>query len=244
MCLRTAARRQSSFAGRRWVFDLSLRILRTANAGVLLTLDGCRVLLDGVCCPAAPYLATPQPMKRQLLQCPPDALAFTHDHGDHFDPDFASEYQKQTLRPILGPESLPVSPIVSGNLKAGALTLTAIPSRHIGKGGGETAHVSILVEGSMRVFCTGDASPLYWDSPKGVPMPKADVLLATYAYCTSAGGWRAAMRSGAKTVVLLHMPEQAQDPYGLWEAVKLTMGGVSGIDLRIPDLGQSVNITK
>ena len=37
-----------------------MRVKRTANAGVLLELDGARILLDGVCGEIKPYLPTPE----------------------------------------------------------------------------------------------------------------------------------------------------------------------------------------
>ena len=84
-----------------------MQIRRTANAGILLMLDGKTVLLDGVCREEYPYPATPPLARAALSESWPDVIAFTHMHNDHYDPDFAADYKKQTNGVILGPESLP-----------------------------------------------------------------------------------------------------------------------------------------
>lgn len=218
-----------------------MKITRTANAGVLLTLDGVSVLLDGICGELPPYAPTPQQLIEQLYRDPPDVLAFTHAHDDHFDPVFAAAYQKKTLRPILGPESLPVSGVTARPVQVGSVKITPIPSRHIGKVGQGIEHLSFLIEGSRRLLLTGDASPLFWNVPGGVPMPKADVLLANYAYATTEAGWRRALDTGAETIVLLHLPERGNDALGLWEAVGKTTGMPE--NLRIPGVGETLMIT-
>lgn len=219
-----------------------MQITRTANAGTLLTLEGVSVLLDGVCGERPPYVATPPFLVEQMYRNPPDILAFTHAHDDHFDPAFAAAYQKRTLRPILGPESLPVPGVSARPVQIGRIEIIPIPSRHIGKAGREIEHLSFLIKGSQRVLFTGDASPLFWNVSDGMPMPEADVLVANYAYATTEAGWRRAMDSGANTIILLHLPEREKDAFGLWEAVEKTTGMPR--NLRIPAVGETLTVIK
>ena len=79
-----------------------MELRRTANAGFLLTLDGVTIAMDGVCLAASPYQATPPAELARLSAAPPDLLAYTHCHADHFDPDFAATF----CGPILGPEQV------------------------------------------------------------------------------------------------------------------------------------------
>ena len=72
-----------------------MRISRVSNAGVLLELDGVKILLDGFCTGHGPYLATPAHIRESLMTNPPDMLAFTHEHPDHFDALAAEYYHKQ-----------------------------------------------------------------------------------------------------------------------------------------------------
>ena len=57
-----------------------MKITRTANAGVLLELDGIKMLLDGVCREVTPYPATPDAIKTELSNNYPDLVAVTHCH--------------------------------------------------------------------------------------------------------------------------------------------------------------------
>lgn len=209
-----------------------MEIQRTANAGVLLKLDGVTILLDGLCDRIEPYMETPVYMAQEITKDPPDLLAFTHGHSDHFSEALVSEYRKQNLRPILGPESLPYG-TEHRAMQIGDVKITPMISRHLGKTDPGLQHVSYLIEGSHRIFFAGDAAPQQW---KGREMP-LDVLIAPYAYANTASTWQWC-KNVAKTVVLLHLPEKTNDPTGLWQQV----AEVTGLPecLRIPDLGERI----
>ena len=146
-----------------------MEIRRTANAGVLLKLDDVSILLDGVCGAVAPYLATPDTLREALTACPPDAIAFTHDHADHFDADFGSAFQKKNLRPVFGPESLPLKDVVTEASVVGSVRITPVSSKHIGAVGKRCRHVSFILEGSRCVWFLGDATPLQWQNSQELP---------------------------------------------------------------------------
>lgn len=204
-------------------------------------MDGVRVLLDGVSAEVYPYSATPPSIRDALLSSPPDAMAFTHDHPDHFDRDYVNCMQNRTHLPVLGPVGLPVAGLISERLELGKLTIRAIPSRHIGKQERGAAHVSFLLEGSRRVLFTGDASPLQWQE---TGLPKADVLIATYGFGISKTGWQIAKSCGAEAVIFLHLPEPQRDPYGLHDALKQAAGRDQTVRQYTPDMGQSILLTK
>ena len=82
-----------------------MEIQRTANAGVLLKLDGVSILLDGLSDRIEPYVETPAAMAKALQKDPPDLLVFTHNHGDH----------SGGLRPII--EAYPNATILSRSPK-------------------------------------------------------------------------------------------------------------------------------
>ena len=162
-------------------------IKRTANAGVLLQLDGVRILLDGVCREEFPYLGTPETERSELLQNPPDGLLLTHGHADHYDPSFVSAYLQKAAGPVLGPADIPFCTGQSGHV--GQARITALPSRHIGKTA-PMEHLSFILEGSTCVWFLGDASPLQWRGREDLPKP--DVLIAPYAYAFGSG-WLSAV---------------------------------------------------
>lgn len=194
-----------------------MQITRTANAGVLLKLDGVTILLDGVCREVKPYPATPPEIKSELMDNLPDVIAFSHAHKDHYDPGFAAiALQKNGV--ILGPDQCRGS---MESLTVGKVRITPISSRHIGAAGKDTPHVSFVIEGSKCIWFTGDASPTQW---RQVDLPKPDVMIVPYAYCTTPSAWLTTQSYGAQTIILVHMPFPEGDSTGLWSAVRTTVG--------------------
>lgn len=209
-----------------------MEILRTANAGVLLKLDGIHILLDGFCDGVGPYLATPRAIQDALLKDLPDLLAFTHGHPDHFSEALVSQYRNQTLRPILGPENLPFRTTSKG-VAVGGVSIQPVKSRHIGKEYFCVPHVSYAIRGSKTVWFLGDATPSQWLDTK----ERADVAILPFAYALSESAWKMTCNL-ADTVILVHMPLKENDPDGLWPQVERITGGVSSGKLYIPGIGE------
>lgn len=187
-----------------------MTVTRTANAGVLIKMDGVSILLDGVCVPTEYYLGTPEELRRKLTDPFPDIVCCTHSHHDHFDQAYVRLYSQKTLRPVLGSEC---SAVKTGNVR-----VTAVPTRHIGKV--DVPHTSFIIEGSRCVWFMGDASPLCLKDMMGLPQP--DVLIAPFAYANTTSAWNITKTFGAQDVIIVHMPDRKNDPYGIWEAVETT----------------------
>ena len=213
-----------------------MRISRVSNAGVLLQLDGVKLLLDGFCTDIGPYIGMPAHIRESLMADPPDMLAFTHGHKDHYDAPLAEQYHKQTLRPVLGPENLPFSTTCRG-VGVGGVSVLPVKSRHIGKEYMDVPHISLNIQGSKSVWFMGDATPSQWS---GVDK-KCDVLIAPFAYALSDSAWRMTCRL-ADAVVLVHMPLKENDPGQLWPQVEAVIGKSSSVEIYIPQIGQTVAI--
>ena len=211
-------------------------VKRTSNAGVLLQLDGVKILLDGFCTSVGPYLATPDHIRDQLMADPPDLLAFTHEHEDHCDGTLAEQYHNQTLRPVIGPEHLPCGTTTRG-VACGWVSVLPIKSRHIGKEYFHIPHVSYDIEGSHTVWFLGDAVPSQWH---GIDR-KCHVLIAPFAYAPSDSAWRMTCQL-ADHVVLVHMPKRDNDPVNLWPQVEAVTGKYCPVELHIPEIGETVEI--
>ena len=219
-----------------------MQIQRVSNAGVLLTLDGVLLLLDGVCQGYSLYLTPPPAILQELEHCPPDALAFTHSHPDHFEAGFAARFYDKTRRPVLGTaevaERLPAVPVEQGSVVIGGVRITPIPSRHLGVEWRNYPHVSYLLEGSRRIFYVGDATPACWKDT--VFQLRPDVLIAPYPYVTTRFGWQSVERFAPKAVVVVHMPAVDNDPDGIWSMVQRGMAAHRDIPMYVPDLGEKV----
>ena len=212
-----------------------MKLKRTANAGVLLELDGVSILLDGVCREVKPYPATPQEERVLLSTCWPDVVAYTHAHKDHYDPAYAAEFVRQTGRVVLGPDGAggvrgSMQKVLLNNLK-----IIPISCRHIGLTGKDTPHCGFVIAGTKTVWFTGDSSPLQWKNREDLPKP--DVLIVPYAFVNSNSSWEFTKSMNA-AVVLLHMPNRTDDTAGLWTSVENTVGDLSQII--IPDMGETL----
>lgn len=213
-----------------------MEIKRTANAGVLLRLDGVTILLDGVCREVKPYPATPPELRQKLLADKPDVVAFTHGHADHYDPSFVSEYLQYPAGPVLGPADIPFSR--ENALQVGSVTITPVDSHHMGKVD-PIGHRSYVIQGSKCVWFMGDASPLHWLERTDLPRP--DVLMAPYGFAIG-HGWDITKALNPGLVVLLHLPDRREDIYGLWDAVEHTTARQSHPMVLIPKLGETVRL--
>ncbi len=213
-----------------------MELRRTANAGFLLRLDGVTIAMDGVCLEVSPYQATPPAELARLQAAPPDLLAFTHGHADHFDPAFAAAFPG----PIVGPGSLlPGRAVTDGPFSLRGVRIIPVSTRHIGKPGLTTAHRSFIIEGSRRIWFTGDAAPT--QLPALAPFGPVQVLIAPFAYATGAGAVDLVNAAAPQLLVLTHLPEQAQDPAGLWPAVRAFLPRLA-MPVVIPAMGQTIAI--
>lgn len=214
-----------------------MKLKRTANAGVLLELDGKSILLDGVCREVKPYPATPQEERERLSTCWPDVVAYTHAHKDHYDPAYAVEYTRQTGRVILGPNEAGGVRGSMQNINVGNISVIPIPCRHIGLAGKDTPHCGFVISGSKNVWFTGDSSPLHWKNRGDLPEP--DVMIVPYAFANSKSSWEFTKNKASK-IVLLHMPEREDDVVGLWASVEDTVKDMG--EIIVPEMLETVTI--
>ena len=185
-----------------------MKITRTANAGVLLTIDGVSILLDGVCGEHPPYRGTPSSIRQNLEETFPDILAFTHHHPDHYDGEFAELYRKATNRPVFEPP-------FCETIKVGNVEFYGVESRHLGRS--DQPHISFIIKGTECVWFLGDASPNSIKKIEGLPKP--DVVIVPYAYANTESSFETTKGFGAKDIIILHLPENKLDEYKICETV-------------------------
>ena len=82
----------------------------------------------------------------------------------------------------------------------------------------------------------GDASPLVVKKFENIPAP--DVLIVPYAFVNNKTAWEITKSTGAKHIVVIHLPHRADDSYRLWESVESTVGNEENI--YIPDIGENI----
>lgn len=220
-----------------------MEIRRTANAGVQLKLENATILLDGVCREVFPYLCTPSSLQSELLCDEPDVIAFTHHHKDHFDPEFARKYTQKYGRKAIGTAQMAnlYPDLVSSDqsVLGDQWRLTAIQTRHLGKYGLTTEHISYMLEADRCIWFMGDASPI--QAKLLLPLSKPDVLIVPYAYFMTPSAVQIVDDLQPNRVILLHMPLKEQDPDGLWQLAEPAFDRF-GDRLTVPGMGQVVTV--
>lgn len=212
-----------------------MEIRRTANAGILLTLDDAKILIDGVCREVNPYPATPEYI---LLQLQADVRLFTHGHPDHFDPVLARRLGK----PIYAPKqvSQQLSGIVTADeVTVGKVKVNAVSTRHMGHYGKTTEHCSFVLEGSKIVWFMGDASPM--ELRRLSPFPKPDVLVVPYPYISTPAAIKQVEALLPCKIVLVHMPLPENDPEKIWQSIAEGQECLKEY-LYIPQMGEIFNL--
>lgn len=222
-----------------------MNILRLSNAGVAVTAAGSTVVVDAFNTDSVwPYLATDMDSLRRTN---PDCVAFTHAHTDHFDPVMTAEYLREhpktpvvcgeQVRRWLMSEGVGENRFLGIEAEIGGLKLALFKTRHIGPAWHDYEHYSIMI-GDGEAIVTGDAIP-YETNFAG---RHAETLIAPFAYALSNSGFRA-VRSpiGARNLIIVHMPDRANDPDGL--NGKLCAGiDTSGVAVYTPLVGGCVNV--
>ena len=216
-----------------------MEIRRTANAGVLLTLDDKKILLDGVCREVKPYPATPSQIAKELISCPPDVALFTHNHPDHFDPDYCRKIESPIYATDQATDELSGKSQTEKMAVLGKVRISAVSTRHMGHYGKTTGHQSYVVEGSRVVWFLGDASPT--ELRKLASFPKPDVLLIPYPYISTPAALKIVEEYLPCRIVLLHMPLEKDDPEGIWQSANAGMEHLKAY-LYVPQMGEDMKI--
>lgn len=216
-----------------------MELRRTANAGVLLTLDDTKILLDGVSQEVKPYLATPPAEKEKLSSDWPDVVAFTHYHEDHCDSSYVKTYCQATGKSVYGTSQMTGMVCTDKTFTAGNVRLTAVSTRHMGHYGKTTIHRSYAVEGSRSIWFMGDASPS--ELKLLAEFPKPDVLIIPYPYVSTPAALKLLEPLLPCKIVLLHLPLQENDPDGVWQSVEPGLEYLKAY-LYVPEMGETLNL--
>lgn len=195
-------------------------------------MDGVHILLDGVCQEISPYLSTPAEERKRLTSLWPDAVCFSHTHEDHFCSQYAAAYKAAT-----GRES--IIPTGEGEWATGNVHITAVPTRHLGKAGTNTAHCSFVIQGSKTIWVMGDAAPTQLRKLEHFPQP--DVLVVPFAYLATESAVAMLQLYLPCHIVLVHMPLRDNDPAGIWNAVAPGMAQLKKY-IHVPAMGETITL--
>ena len=212
-----------------------LDVRYVANAGVLLTIDGRKILIDAPIRDGIPPYTTPSADERARLEAarPPydgiAAILITHWHEDHFSPDAVAAHLRSSARTVLissrevvdrvrqaGPDLpaarfRPVTPAPGSSTVAEleGLRVHVLRIRHNPARRLPAEHVGFLVQGTRTALHVGDAESAAGNFSVLAGLPAVDVALVPFWFLTDAGTATATVARAIRPrhMVGLHLPD-------------------------------------
>ncbi len=231
----------------------SPRITYIANEGVLIELDGRKVVIDGMF-HHLPGYQRPSDSTRADMENARGAFAgvdlvlATHFHGDHFDAQTAGAHlaanSKATFVAVrqvteamargfagharIAPRVLEVTPDFGQrrNLRVAGLPLSVIRLRH-----GNTMNAAFLLDvGGVKILHLGDSDGEVANfDPFDLQKEGIAIALVPYWYALDEESRRVLRQHiAAKQIIFFHIPEDHPDHQGLQQHMK-EMGGRAGL---------------
>lgn len=226
----------------------SVELQHVANAGVLITIDGLKILIDAPIRNGIPPYQTSSPDVRTLLEharAPYDGIAailITHWHDDHFNAEAVAAHLSRSPKTRLissaeivqrvqkAAPGVPASQLIAVTPDSGSSIATALDDRvriHVLRIRHNDArrmpeqHVGFLLQGTRTVLHVGDADPAAANFAVLKELPKIDLALLPFWYVSDATN-RAFVASSIapRQIVGMHVPpeEAAHVERGLREA--------------------------
>ena len=204
-----------------------------ANAGVLVTVEGRRFLVDAPIRDGIPPYATSPADERARLESASapydavDAILITHWHEDHFSPEAVAAHLTRNPRAVLvsSPEVVTRVRAVAADLPAqrlrgilpapgqseavsvGSVTVRVLRIRHNPTRRLPEQHVGFLIGEAAPVLHVGDADPAADNFVLLRNLPKVDVALLPFWYVLDAANRRfVADAIGPRRIVGIHLP--------------------------------------
>lgn len=217
-----------------------------ANAGLLLHLGHCRILLDALHDRRVESWSTVTEERWQALRsllpgAGPDLILFTHCHPDHFSPKLTARAMEHWpgARVVLPEQRLPGQRLVDGaretvSLPGATVRLARLP--HEGEHFARVRHYGCLIEsGGFRILDVGDCKlcdqALADFAAEHGPV---DVLAAPFPWLTLRRGREFILdRIRPGHVVINHLPFAGDDQYGYRAAAQKAAAAWEGPALTV-----------
>ncbi len=230
-------------------------LIYVSNAGVLLNIDNRKILIDALCKTSSVYKNPSAEITEQIINGEApfdniDLMLISHYHEDHFDAEGIGRFilnNKQAV--VISSEKVisliekGIAPGLDGNLiglnsvlhsevrlTVNGIDILAVSLAHDGRMFGHVANYAYLIDGSFKVFHTGDAAGRK-ENYENLNLAKynIDLLLAPFPYIGLSSA-RQVIKEYIKPrkVALLHLPYEERDRDGWIKATKKSYQSVEG----------------
>jgi L-ascorbate metabolism protein UlaG (beta-lactamase superfamily) len=218
------------------------KLTYTANAGVMITIDGKKLLIDALNSSVHPlYKRTPEDIAEKLINgIPPydsiTAVLITHSHLDHFDEKKVAELLDKSPDTVVVSTSEVISIIreqlkvkddsrlislspnrqESTRLELQGIGITAFALTHEGNIDNNIDNLAFLIEGSKNILHLGDAAPIRENYVTlELPQLELDLLIANFPYISLPAGRNIISEYiKPKKIAIVHLPHEEEDRFG------------------------------
>ena len=252
-------------AGQVQTTSSTLQLRYVANAGMLLTLEGRKFLIDapireGI----APYATSPDNERKLLEEAGApydnvDAILVTHWHEDHFSAEAVAAHMTHNARAVFissaevvervkaAAPGLPATrfravvpePGASQQVDVGGVPVRVLRIRHNPTRRLPEQHVGFLIGTATPVLHVGDADPTAANFSRLRQLPDVDLALLPFWYVQGESNRRMVAEAiRPKRIVGMHLPPSE------WPAVSEKLRG-AGVQIVLPrDPGTPVALTR
>jgi L-ascorbate metabolism protein UlaG (beta-lactamase superfamily) len=223
------------------------KVTYISNAGVMVELDGRKILIDSISGSTIPYYRSPSAAtrKRMILGLPPfdniACLLITHHHSDHFDPEGAAcfvrhrrdapviatrEVVSQIYSRLGSMEKRSLIPVetpagVFQEISVNGMKIQAVAMRHDGEQYRDVPNLAYLIEAAGKtILHVGDAKPVPENYRHlNLVARNINLLLAPFPYIGLPQGRRViAEYVKPRKIAVIHLPVRELDRGGWIDA--------------------------
>lgn len=223
-------------------------ITYVSNAGVLISVNNKKILIDGLCKSDIPiYKNPPAEISKQIIRgIPPfdniDIMLITHHHSDHFDSNSIGEFLKYNLNTMVVSTHeviskiknhipytevsnlIELNPVLHSEEKitVNGINIHTISMTHDGKEYKDIQNFSYLVEHGLKVFHIGDAGPFQENfNTLNLKQRRIDLLIAPFPYIGLPSARKIIKEYiNPQKIAIVHFPYKELDGFGWIDATK------------------------
>ncbi|MDF2889827.1 MAG: hypothetical protein K0R80_194 [Clostridia bacterium] len=226
----------------------SNNLVYVANAGVLINIDGKKVLIDGLNNAAYPlYKSTPLEISKQITEgISPfdhiDVMLITHNHSDHFDVESVVRFLnnnsdaavistnevvsaiKKQISDFLEERliEIPLENKCEKRIQVKGIDIVAFSLAHDGIEHTEVHNLAFLIDGSKKVLHLGDGAPKKENyEALQLNQYKIDLLIANFPYVSLPSARNIIEEYiKPKKIAVVHLPYRELDRFGWIHSAK------------------------
>lgn len=209
-----------------------IKVTLSANAGVSIQFDNCRIWVDALHEDKQPgFSAVSQALLSQLLEIEafsaPDYICVTHDHPDHY----SRRLVARAMEHWPGAKLCLAKPI---RINDGKVAMEFIQLPHEGAQYADVVHYGILITvGGKNILIPGDCETASPALAQAVGERQIDLAILNFPWVTLAKGRAFLQQLQPRHILLCHLPFEEDDANGFRESARRNAKLLPQMDVRL-----------